>query len=247
MSISIALVTGAAHRLGRIFALSLAKQGYSILLHYNTSEKDALETAAIIRELGVMVRTRKADLSKPDQITSLFSTLDEFLGTGSSEKSAFKILVNSAAIMRTGNPHDLKVEEWNAIFDINLRAAFFCAQESAQRMRAGGLIVNISDIGAQKPWSRFPAYSISKAGLEAMTRVLARAYAPGIRVNAIAPGLVLPTGEVTAEKWERLVMRLPLKRAAKDEELAAALEYLVRNEYVTGQTIVVDGGYGLVG
>jgi len=113
-------------------------------------------------------------------------------------------------------------------------------------MEAGGLIVNVTDVGAQKAWSGFPAYTVSKAALETLTRVLARSLAPKIRVNAIAPGLVLPSEYVTEEEWVRLVGRLPLKRPASVDEVAAALEFLLKNEYITGQTIVVDGGYSLI-
>ena len=120
------------------------------------------------------------------------------------------------------------------------------AQEAAKRMTDGGLIVNVSDVGAQKAWSRYPSYTVSKAAIESLTKVLARAFAPSIRVNAIAPGLVLPSEAVTPEEWERLVKRLPLQRPAQPEEITSALEFLVKNEYITGQTIVVDGGYSLI-
>jgi pteridine reductase len=101
-------------------------------------------------------------------------------------------------------------------------------------------------VGAQKAWSRYPSYTVSKAALESLTRILARAFAPKIRVNAIAPGFVLKSEIVSDEEWQRLIHRIPLKRPARTEELASALEFLWKNEYITGQTIVVDGGYSLV-
>ena len=113
-------------------------------------------------------------------------------------------------------------------------------------MTGSGLIVNISDVGAQKAWSRYPSYTVSKAALESLTRILARALAPLIRVNAIAPGFVLQSDIVPDEEWKRLINRIPLKRPARPEELASALVFLLENEYITGQTIVVDGGYSLV-
>jgi NAD(P)-dependent dehydrogenase (short-subunit alcohol dehydrogenase family) len=113
-------------------------------------------------------------------------------------------------------------------------------------MTDGGLIVNITDVGAQKVWSRYPSYTVSKAGLESLTKILARAFAPKIRVNAIAPGFVLQSDIVSEEEWQRLINRIPLKRPARNEEIASALEFLLKNEYITGQTIVVDGGYSLV-
>jgi pteridine reductase len=113
----------------------------------------------------------------------------------------------------------------------------------------GGLIVNITDAGASKAWTGYPAYIVSKAALESLTRVLARALAPNIRVNAIAPGLALPPEDaetLSADAWDRLVRRLPLPRPAAPEELAAALTYLLDNAYITGQTLAVDGGYSLL-
>jgi pteridine reductase len=114
-------------------------------------------------------------------------------------------------------------------------------------MTSGSAIVNVSDVGASKSWSRFTSYSVSKAGLEALTKILARAYAPTIRVNAIAPGLVLQSDVVSSEKWQHMIDRLPLKRPARMEEITSALLFLINNQYITGQTLVIDGGYSLLG
>jgi pteridine reductase len=113
-------------------------------------------------------------------------------------------------------------------------------------MYKGGLIVNITEAGVGKVWTGFPAYLVSKAGLEALTRIQAKTYAPNIRVNAIAPGPVLPSTEISADEWEKLLNRLPLKHPASLEEISMALEFLIQNESVTGQTIVVDSGYSLI-
>lgn len=240
----IALVTGAAHRLGKAFALSLARQGYALLLHYHNSETEALETAEEIRtRFGTPVHLAQADLTQPDQIHSLFSQLDFIFHPSS---FIFRVLVNSAAIMPVGHPRELELKDWDSALDINLRAPFILSQEAAKRMTAGGLIVNITDIGAQKAWSRYPSYTVSKAALESLTKLLARALAPAIRVNAIAPGLVLQSDGIAPEEWERLINRLPLKRAATLDEVTSVLEFLINNEYITGQTIIVDGGYSLI-
>jgi NAD(P)-dependent dehydrogenase (short-subunit alcohol dehydrogenase family) len=236
----LAVVTGAAHRLGTAFASELARNGYAVLLHYHNSEVDAKRAAVEIEALGVPAFLAKADLGDARQIGRLFEQVDKL-------PHILKVLVNSAAVMQEGNPRTLTVEEWDATLDLNLRAPYLCAREGAARMKEGGLIVNISDVGAKKSWSRFPAYSVSKAGIEALTSILARAYAPSIRVNAIAPGLVLPSEATSSEEWARLVNRLPLKRQATLEEIAAALGFLLKNEYVTGQTLVIDGGYSLLG
>jgi len=231
----LALVTGAAHRLGKVFALSLARQGFDLLLHFYQSSDEALETQAEIESIGGRAILFQADLTDPNQILSLVSTLD-----------SLSVLVNSAAYMPSGNVQALTMENWDTALDLNLRAPFLLAQECAKKMTEGGLIVNITDVGAQKSWSRYPSYTVSKAALESLTRILARALAPKIRVNAIAPGFVLQSDIVTDEEWQRLINRIPLKRPARTDEIASALEFLLKNEYITGQTIVVDGGYSLV-
>jgi len=235
----LAIVTGGAQRLGKAFALNLARKGYSIALHYRGSADEAEHAVNEIRSLGVDCIPIRADLTVPDKIDFLYSLVDEF-------NAQLKVLVNSAAVMQVGSPAALAVEDWDAALDLNLRAPFLMAQEAAKRMTAGSLIVNISDVGAQRAWSRYPAYTVSKAALESLTRLLARSFAPNIRVNAIAPGLVMKSGITTDADWDKLVSRLPLKRAARAEEITAALDFLIANEYVTGQTIVVDGGYSLI-
>lgn len=232
---SLALVTGAAHRLGKVFALTLARRGYDIVLHYHQASDAALQTQAEIESVGRRVVLAQADLTDPAQIEYLMSGLEP-LG----------VLVNSAAFMPDGNVDQLSLENWDASLDLNLRAPFLLGRAAAKKMTDGGLIVNITDVGAQKAWSKYPSYTISKAGLESLTRILARALAPKIRVNAIAPGLVLQSDIVPAQEWERLIHRVPLKRPARPEEIASALEFLLQNEYMTGQTIVVDGGYSLL-
>jgi pteridine reductase len=231
----LALVTGAAHRLGKSFALTLARRGFDIVLHYHSAEDEAGQTQTEIESLQRNVTLAPADLTDPQQITSLVSNLQPL-----------DILVNSAAFMPGGNVDSLTLENWDRSLDLNLRAPFLLAQECAKKMTAGGLIVNITDVGAQKAWSRFPSYTVSKAALESLTRILARAFAPTIRVNAIAPGFVLQSDIVPSNEWERLIGRVPLKRPARSEEITSALEFLLDNEYITGQTIVVDGGYSLI-
>jgi NAD(P)-dependent dehydrogenase (short-subunit alcohol dehydrogenase family) len=236
----LALVTGGAQRLGKAFVTALASSGYAILLHYDTSEEGAIRTADETRTLGVPVFLAQADLTQPQDIAGLFAKLDQI-------PHPLRVLVNSAAMIRAGDPQSLSIDEWDATLNLNLKAPFLCAREAATRMVSGGLIVNVTDVGARKSWSRYPSYSVSKAGLEALTSILARALAPSIRVNAIAPGLVLQSDLVSPEEWKRLVDRVPLKRAGTVQEIALALEFLLKNEYVTGQTLVIDGGYSLLG
>jgi NAD(P)-dependent dehydrogenase (short-subunit alcohol dehydrogenase family) len=231
----LALVTGAAHRLGKVFALTLARNGFDLILHYHQSAQAALQTQAEVESMGRRAAVAQADLGDPAQIRSLIAGLEPL-----------SVLVNSAAFMPAGTIHSLDIENWDASLDLNLRAPFLLTRECAGNMTDRGLIVNITDVGAQKTWSRYPSYTASKAALDSLTRILARALAPRIRVNGIAPGLVLQSDIVSDDEWQRLVNRIPLKRPARTEEIASALEFLLSNEYVTGQTIVVDGGYSLV-
>ncbi len=234
----LALVTGAAHRLGRIFALTLAQHGYAIIMHYHRSSDEAATTAEEIRALGVQVYPMEADLTDPEQIQALFSKLDSL-------NLRLQVLVNSAGRMSHANLQNVSTEDWDATLNLNLRAPFLMAQQAALRMKEGGLIVNVSDAGVGKTWSGYPAYIVSKSGLETLTRLQAKAYAPNIRVNAIAPGLALPSKEMSSEEWEKLVSRLPLKHPVSMDELANALEFLLKNDSISGQTIFVDGGYSL--
>jgi NAD(P)-dependent dehydrogenase (short-subunit alcohol dehydrogenase family) len=231
----LALVTGAAHRLGRVFALTLARHGFDIVLHYHQSQDAALQTKAELESVGSRVTLAQADLTDPAQINSLVSNID-----------SLHVLINSAAFMPSGSVDLLSLENWDTSLDLNLRAPFLLARDASRKMTDGALIVNITDVGAKKTWSRYPSYTVSKAALESLTKILARAYAPKIRVNAIAPGFVLQSDIVPTVEWERLIDRVPLKRPARTEEIASALEFLLQNEYITGQTIVVDGGYSLV-
>lgn len=236
---ALAIVTGAAHRIGRAFALTLARQGYAILLHYFSSKVEAERTAGDIRSIGVPVHLFDADLTKEEDIIGLLSFTDSL-------PFKSRVLVNSASIMLKKDLPSTTLAEWDSIFDLNLRAPFLLSQKYASRMETGGLIINISDVGAGKLWTNYPSYVVSKSALETLTRFLAKVYAPSIRVNAIAPGLVMPASAMSAEEWEKLVNRLPLKRSVDIAEITSALEFLLENEAITGQVITVDGGYSLL-
>jgi NAD(P)-dependent dehydrogenase (short-subunit alcohol dehydrogenase family) len=232
-------VTGAAHRIGKTFALALAQRGYAILLHHYEAADEAIITAEEIRSLGVPAYPVQANLINDSDLIYLLSTLDSL-------PHHLSVLVNSASIMQRTNLHDTSSSNWDATFALNLRAPFLLAQHAAKRMEVGGLIVNVTDAGAQKLWTGYPAYVVSKSALESLTRLQAKTYAPGIRVNAIAPGLVLPSANVTPAEWEKLVDQVPLKRSISLEDVAAALTFMLDNPSITGQTIIVDGGYSLI-
>ncbi len=236
---ALALVTGAAHRVGREIAAALVRAGYTVGLHYHRSEQAAQQTAQELRELGGTVFTVQADLTDGAQIDRMFEQVDTW-------GCPLRVLVNSAAVMPAGDLRTLSEAEWDAALALNLRAPWLCARAAARRMSTGGVIINITDSGARKAWTGYPAYTISKAGLETLTRLLAKTLAPQVRVNAVAPGLILPSPEVSPEHWQKLVERLPLKRAGSPAAVAKAVLFLVENDYITGETLVVDGGYQLV-
>ncbi|MGD0003581.1 MAG: SDR family oxidoreductase [Anaerolineaceae bacterium] len=235
----LALVTGAAIRLGREIALALADQGYAIGLHYNTSVRQAQALSRQLEDNGVPTLLLQADLTFPDQIRRIFEQV-------SVHPSPLQILVNSAAVMQAVTLEDTSVEDWDATFDLNLRAPWLCSRYAAQLMKENGVIINLTDAASGRPWKTYPAYSVSKVGLEVLTRILARSLAPGIRVNAVAPGLVMPTPDLPDDQWERLVERLPAKRTGTPQDIVKAVLFLIQNEYITGQTLVVDGGYQLI-
>jgi len=236
----LALITGAAHRLGKAIALAIAGQGYAIGLHYHRSDREAQRTAAEIRAKGVAAYPLQADLTDPEQAAALFEAV-------SALPHPLHVLVNSAAMMPHTRIGDITPAEWDAALALNLRAPLLCAQHAARQMgELGGVIVNVTDTGSRKAWAGFPAYVVSKAGLESLTRLLARSLAPRVRVNAVAPGLILPEEGMDPREWQRLIDRLPLKRSGRPEEVAQAVVFLIQNEYITGHTLVIDGGYQLL-
>src|SRR5450759_4340995 len=238
-TIPLALVTGGASRLGKALAVTLASRGYAVALTYFKSEAQAAVTADELRQYGQPVYPIQVDLTAPSEVKRLFHTL-------SGLPHPLKVLVNSAGIMPRSDIRTLSVDAWDATLALNLRAPFLCSQEAAHLMAGtGGSIINLSDAGLSRPWTSYPDYQVSKSGLEMLTRLLARALAPAIRVNAIAPGLILENEAVEPEEWARLVDRLPVKRSGDPQEIGQALVFLIENEYITGQTIVVDGGYQL--
>jgi NAD(P)-dependent dehydrogenase (short-subunit alcohol dehydrogenase family) len=239
-ALPLAVVTGAAHRIGRAIALELARQDFAIGLHYFHAQEDAQQTAIEVEGLGAPAYLLPADLSDPAQVDDLFASISRL-------PHPLRVLVNSAAIMPRGDLRTLAVEQWDETLDLNLRAPWLCARAAAALMESsGGVIINITDSGAGKSWTGYPSYVISKAALEVLTRLLARTLAPTVRVNAIAPGLIMPSAELPDGQWQKLLDRLPLKAAGTPTDVARAVLFFIQNPYVTGQVLAVDGGYQLV-
>lgn len=235
----LAVVTGAARRVGKSIAVHLAQKGYAIGLHYHQSDEEAVETAREIEAIGAKVILLKADLSCPEEVQNLFRKVE-------TSDFILSLLINSAATMKQKNLLEMTIEEWDQIFNLNTRAVWLCSREAASRMTEGGLILNISDIGAQKNWTSYGAYTISKAAVESITRVMARQLAPQIRVCCIAPGLLMKADGQSSQGWQNLVDKVPMGRPTRMDELLASIDFLLENNYITGETIHLAGGYQLV-
>jgi pteridine reductase len=232
----VALVTGAGRRIGRALALGLASRGLRTAVHYHASEAEAADTAREAEALGAEAWTVRADLRHAESAERLVRDVVDHFG-------ALDVLVNSAAIMLRAPLDEVTIEQWDETFALNLRAPFFCARAAARVMRSrGGVIVNIADLAGLETWPAYIPHGISKAGVIHMTRSLARALAPAIRVNAVAPGAVLLPESWSAADGERLVSTTPLRRLGSPDDVTQAVLYLIDADYVTGETLVVDGG-----
>ena len=234
----VVLVTGAGHRLGQAIATGLARAGAHVAVHFHTAAEGAGETVRRIREMGTDAEAFPADLRDPSQIPSLIEAVVRRFGR-------LDGLVNAAAVMRVTRWHELTPDQWDEILALNLRAPMFCAQAAARHMEEGA-IVNIADGSALKPWPDYLAHTVSKSGLVALTRALALALAPRIRVNAVIPGPILKPVHWEEERWARLIRRVPMGRAGTAEEVVHAVRYLIEADYVTGTVLIVDGGHHLL-
>lgn len=233
----IVLVTGAARRIGRSIALRLASEGARVLIHFNQSEDEARQAAEECGALGVL----RANLESVQEITAMFEKL-------SREYGRLDCLVNNAARFTRRDPLDVTEADWDFIHSVNLKAVFFCCQQAARIMKSQperGRIVNISSLGGIRPWPEHAHYCASKAGVIHMTRALARAWAPDIPVNSVAPG-VIPFAEKDDPRIQNLIDQTPARRAGTGDEIAEAVVYfLAASTFVTGQILAVDGGLGL--
>ncbi len=229
----IALVTGGAHRVGRALALALARAGCDVAVHYHSSADAAARTVHEIQALGRRAVALHADLACADAAAPLVEQCVAALG-------GLDILVNSAALFERAPVAAIDAAAWDRVQAVNLRAPFLLSRAAAPHLaRRGGTIVNITDLSAFQPWPSYAHHAVSKAGLAHLTRVLARALAPAVRVNAIAPGTVLPpAGDAEAESADRRV----LATAGTPADVERALLYLVQSPFVTGEVLVVDGG-----
>jgi NAD(P)-dependent dehydrogenase (short-subunit alcohol dehydrogenase family) len=231
----VALVTGAGHRVGRAFALALGERSYDVAVHFHSANDKAKETTKEIAAGGVRAESFEGDLTSPAGPASLVKEVVGRMGR-------LDVVINSAAVMLETPFDETTVDQWDSIFALNLRAPFFISQEAARVMPEGGVIINIADLAAFATWPAYIPHAISKAGVVKMTESLARVLSPKIRVNAIAPGAILLPADWDEAKAKRFASTTPLQRLGSPDDAVAAMLYLLDAEYVTGETIVVDGG-----
>lgn len=230
----VALVTGAAKRIGRSIALRLAGEGAAVAVNYGRSRAEAEQVAVEINSAGGRAIPIQADVSKRPEVEKLFASVDKEFGR-------LDILVNNAAVFFAAKFEELTDDEWDRIQDTNLKSQFLCSQAAVPLLRraGGGHIINISSLGAFLAWPNYTHYCVSKAGSVMLTKCLAVALGPEILVNSVAPGTIAFPGEPPHENF---IQRAPLHKTGSGEDIADAVVYLASSKFVTGQVIGVDGG-----
>lgn len=234
----VALVTGAGMRIGRSIALRLASEGANVAVNYANSKAEAESVVREIESLGRKAVALRADVSKRAEVANLFASVIETF-------ARLDILVNNAGQFFAAKFEELTDEQWDGILNANLKSQFLCAQAAIPIMKkqGRGRIVNISSLGGILAWPAFTHYCVSKAGAIHLTRCLARALGPEILVNSVAPGTIQFPGEAPDEDY---IARVPLHRTGTGEDIADAVAFFAKTDFVTGQILAVDGGRQLV-
>ena len=236
---SVALVTGGAVRVGRAITLGLVDAGYDVVVNYHSSEGPARELAALAEARGRAVVTVQGDVSDPEDVARIGDAIRNHLGR-------LDLLVNSPSSFRATSLLDIDSDEWDRVMEVNLKGPHLVVRECADLLRAArGAVVNIADHIGLEPWVRYAHHSVSKAALMHLTRIQAVALAPEVRVNAIAPGLVLAPESLSEEELASEIESTVLKAAGSPDDVVRTVLFLASSPYVTGQLIVVDGGRSL--
>jgi NAD(P)-dependent dehydrogenase (short-subunit alcohol dehydrogenase family) len=233
-----ALVTGAAKRIGRAIALSLAANGANVAITYLSSQSDAEDTVRSLAAFDVDAQAIRCDLRDPEDIQQAVSSVIEEFGR-------LDLLVNNAGTFESIALEDISAAQWDAMFTTNTRAPFLMAKAAHPHLRATrGRIINIGSLGGLHPWSTHAHYCTSKAALHMLSKTMAKAWAPEISVNCIAPGMIVQ-GEV-GEAYEHFAHKTPMQRNGTAEDVsAAAVFFATAPHFITGQLLAVDGGLGL--
>ena len=234
----VALVTGGGKRIGRAIALTLGRAGADVIVNYNQSRDGAMETVREIEAMGVRSVALRADVSRPKQVTAMFRSIEKKFGR-------LDVLVNNAGVFFPKTWDELEEKDFDDVLGANLKGPFFCAQAAARMMmRAGkGNIINISSLGGLQAWPSYMHYCASKAGVISLTRTLAKALAPKIRVNSVAPGTILFPDEKLTARTRKSIRSTPLGKAGTADDIAQMVLFLAtHSDFITGQIFVVDGG-----
>ena len=236
----VALVTGASRRLGRAFAEGAARAGYDVAVHFRTDPAAAAGAVEAFAALGARAEPFPADLRESGAAGRLVEEVLRRFGR-------LDLLVHSASPWLDKPVEEVAEADWDDVFSVGPRAGFFLAQAAARALaRTEGSVLLVSDVAAAKAWPRHVPHAVSKAAVEALVRNLAVALAPAVRVNGVAPGIVLPPDDLPAAEVERLVDRTPLRRAVPVEDLVSAALHLSANRSITGQVLAVDAGRAVV-
>lgn len=232
----VALVTGGAVRLGRAITVGLADAGYDLVIGYRSSAEAAKDVVSEVEAAGQLCHAIEADLTDPLAAETLVEAVRQAFGR-------LDLVVNSAASFRSVPLMAVDAEEWDAVMTLNVRAPHLIVRAASELLRTSrGAVVNITDLSAFQAWREYPHHAVSKAALAHLTRVQARTLAPDVRVNAVAPGAVMPPDEWKPERWNALAQLAPLNRLGKAEDVVQAVLYLAEADFVTGQILAVDGG-----
>ncbi len=238
----VALITGAARRVGRVIALELANAGAHVLMHYNRAPaSQARETLQEIKSRGVEAHAIQADLSSADGVDALMAAAE-------ARFDRLDIVINNASVFQARPLLEASLDDWDLTMAVNLRAPFLITQRAARIMAnnpmPGGDIINICDAGVDGPWREYPHHGISKSALWMLTQVSALSLGPEIRVNAIAPGPVMKTAGrgTTDEEWAQVGRRSALRKTGEPEDVARAVVYLCKEDHITGALLHVNAG-----
>lgn len=240
-----ALVTGGARRVGRAIVLELARGGCDVAIHYRRSRAEAQTLVEEVQRLGRRVIAVEGDLSRAEDCPRIVQETVDQLGQ-------LNILINNASVFHTDGKDTLAafdVQRWRETLETNVISPVALCQAAQSHLRSNGKgkVVNLCDVSAERPWPDHLAYCASKAALVTVTRALAKAMAPHVQVNGVAPGIAVFPQEYSAELRERLIAKVPLKRAGTPEEVARLVRFLVDDgDYITGQIIAIDGGRSVV-
>jgi len=237
----VALITGSAKRIGRAIAVELGKRKARVGIHYRSSQREAEETLKMVRDAGADGALFQSELTNALAVEKMFRDIAGRFGS-------LDILVNNASVFSPSTADQTTPDEWDHQMNSNAKAAFFVAQQAAALMLnlGQGKIVNLADVAGEVIWPGYFAYSVSKAALIAVNRGLAKAYAPHIQVNAIAPGPVLFPEHYTEDQKKSAIERTLLKREGSPQDIVSAVIFLIENDYITGELVHVDGGRHLL-